>query len=418
VEPLEGIRVVEVAVAVQGPGAGGFLADLGAEVIKVEPPWGDANRFFRGVNNTTPNESLGTQFLGVSSGKRSVSLDIHSTLGLDAVQRLVERSDVFLTNYREVALQRIGLGYEQLRTRNERLIYGIASGFGPLGPDASKRMSDQYAQARSGIASVTGTPASTTLIPGAIIGDTGGAMQLAMGIITALAVRERHGFGQKVETSAYGALIWMQSWEINHSSVTGHVLKRDGPFHPNTPGVVGIYETADGGAFCVGVGTERGWREFCRFAGMPELIEDPRWDTPEKRTGLGRPEHAANAGALRPYFASALKGQTTAEWAAFFEQNSEDILAQRVFDYAEVLEDPQAIENGYIVEKDIPHVGRRKVAGNPLRFSETPVSAKNSFPELGEHTVEVLETLGFSGAEIADLQGETEAALIRRYQRT
>ena len=270
-EPLEGIRVVELAVAVQGPAAGGLLADMGADVIKVEPPGGDANRWFRGFDNSLPAAVVGTQFIGVSYGKRSVCVDIHTEAGLELVDRLVDNADIFLSNYREPALKRIGMGYERLSERNPRLIYATANGFGPLGPARENRMSDQYAQARSGISGVTGTPDDPPLTAGAIVGDTGGAMALALGILTALAARHRDGLGQMVQTSSYGALLWMQSFEINHTSVTGHPLQRSGSFHPVVPSVSGIYETADGGAFCIGFRQDDSWREFCAFGGMPQL---------------------------------------------------------------------------------------------------------------------------------------------------
>src|SRR5215211_381567 len=191
--PLEGIRVVEMAVAVQGPAAAGFMADMGADVIKVEPPWGDGNRFHRGAGNELPAAALGTQFIGVSGGKRSIALDIHTDLGKRVAYRLIDTADVFVSNLREGALDRMGMGYATLSARNERLVYAIANGFGHEGPDADKRMTDQFAQSRSGIVGVTGEAGSRAIIPGAIIGDTAGAMQLAMGVLLALLARERHG---------------------------------------------------------------------------------------------------------------------------------------------------------------------------------------------------------------------------------
>ena len=282
--PLSGVRVVEFAVAVQGPLAGGFLADMGADVIKVEPPGGDANRWHTGVNWPHPKETPGAQFLSVSHGKRSISVDIHSDAGREVMHRLIDRADIFLSNFREPSLERMGMGYEALSARNPRLVYAIANGFGHRGPDRDKRMTDQFAQSRSGIASVTGEPDSATVIPGSIIGDTGGAMGLALGIMTALAARELHGIGQKVQTSSYGIMVWMQAWEINHSSVTGTMLRRDGPHHPNVPGIVGLYDTADGGAFCVGINSDESWREFCDFGGIPEVGADPQWDSYDKRS--------------------------------------------------------------------------------------------------------------------------------------
>ena len=405
-QPLEGIRVVELAVAVQGPAAGGFLAEMGPEVIKVEPPRGDGNRWHRGVNNHLPDEVLGTQFIGVSSGKRSIALDIHTDLGREVVYRLVDRADILVSNYREEALGRMGMSYETLAPRNERLIYAVANGFGPQGPERASRMSDQFAQARSGIAGVTGPPGGETLIPGAIIGDTGGAMALLLGIMVAFAARERHGFGQKVSTSAYGAPIWMQAWEINHSSVTGHLLQSDGPFHPNSPGIVGIYETANGGAFCLGFRTDESWRAFIDFGGIGEIGDDPRWDTAEKRRPTRDPGYIETSRALREHVARATRSRTTEDWAAFFDAQGEGVTYQRVLDYREVLSDEQALVNGYIVEKEIPHAGLRHVVGNPVQLSRTPAAPSPLFSELGEHTEAIMQELGFSAEEIATIEGQ------------
>ncbi len=404
-QALEGIRVVELAVAVQGPAAGGFLAEMGADVIKVERPSGDGNRWHRGVGNTLPKEVIGTQFIGVSSGKRSVALDIHTPLGRDVVYRLIDGADIFVSNFREEALERMGVSYEALRERNERLIYAIANGFGHRGPARTDRMSDQFAQARSGIAGVTGAPGDGPLTPGAIIGDTGGAMALLLGILVALAARERHGIGQKVSTSAYGALIWMQAWEINHSSVTGHLLTSDGPFHPNSPGIAGIYETADGGAFCLGIRDDEAWRAFCEFGGIDEVLADPRWDTPEKRRPMSDPRHVASR-ELRPHVARAMASHAADAWVEFFAAQGEAFTVQRVLDYGEVLDDPQALENGYIVEKEIPFAGRHRVVGNPVQLSATPAAPSPLFSDLGEHTAEVMRDLGFSADEIAVVEAQ------------
>ncbi len=405
-EPLEGVRVVELAVAVQGPAVGGFLADMGAEVVKVEPPGGDSNRWHRGVHNTLPEAVVGTQFMGVSSGKRSLCVDIHTELGREVVERLVDRADIFLSNYREPALERMGMGYETLAARNPRLIYGVANGFGPLGPARQNRMSDQFAQARSGIAGVTGRRGDDPLTPGAIVGDTGGAMALTMGILVALAARDRQGFGQKVSTSSYGALLWMQSWEINHTSVTGRLLERDGAFHPNSPSVGGIYQTADDGAFCIGIRDDEVWKAFCEFGRTPELASDPRWDTREKRDPFRDEDAMERVRVLRTHVAELMRQRTTDEWAGFFELHPDTIVAQRVFDYGDVLEDEQALLNGYIVEKEIPHTGRHKVVGIPVQLSKTPGSPKAIFAELGEHTAEVMRELGFEHDAIAIVESQ------------
>ena len=149
-EPLSGIRVVEMAIAVQGPAAAVYLSDMGADVIKIERPGGDASRFHRGVHNPLPVGTPGPQFVAANRGKRSVTLDVKSEKGRGAILRLLDRADVFVSNFREAALERMGFGYDVLAQRNPRLIYGVASGFGPVGPDAGKAMVDGAGQARGG----------------------------------------------------------------------------------------------------------------------------------------------------------------------------------------------------------------------------------------------------------------------------
>ncbi len=402
-QPLDGIRVVELTIAVQGPAAGGLLSDLGADVIKVEPPSGDPNRWYRGANNDLSWDSVGTQFIGASHGKRSVCVDIHTEIGLEVADRLIDTADVFLSNFREPALERIGMGYERLSERNPALIYAAANGFGPDGPARENRMTDQFAQARSGISGITGMPDDPPLIPGAIIADTAGAMALAMGVLTALVARQRDGLGQKVQTSSYGAMIWMQQWEINHTSATGNLPTRDGAFHPVVSAMTGIYEAADGVAFCLGVRDDDTWREFCEFGGNPDLADDPRWNYREGRDPYRDQGAMDSAKLVRPFVADMMKTRTSSEWQEFFEIHPDGITAQRVQSYEEVLNDEQALVNGYIVDKDIPHVGRRRVAGLPIRMNRTPGEPKNMFSNLGEHTAELMAELGYDEAAIAEV---------------
>ena len=396
--PLSGIRVVEMATAIQGPGAGLFLSDMGAQVVKVEPPVGDGSRYHRGANNTLPADVMNSQFIAMNRGKRSVCVDIHTPLGRDVVERLIAQSDVYMTNFRTSALKRMGLDYETLSARCPRLIHASVNGFGPRGPDADKAMLDGAAQARGGVIAITGPADGPAMPPGAAIADTAGAMQFALAMVTALFARERTGVGQQVQTSSLGAQLWLQMWEIQHSAITGRSLKRAGQHHTNILSPYGLYYTRDGGAFLFAVAmSDESWDEFCIFADLPDLAIDPCWSTGSKRIGYAG--DTTNLDASRQRMREAFAQKTTAEWEAFFATQPE-IIYERVRDYDDVLADPQNAANDYVVEMDVPVIGKTKIVGNLLTFSGTPASAKGPPPQLGEANAEIMTRLGFGAADI------------------
>ncbi|MCZ6706604.1 MAG: CoA transferase [Chloroflexi bacterium] len=415
VEPLTGLRIVEMATALQGPAAGGFLCDMGAEVVKIEPPQGDASRYHRGSNNFTPEGTLGAQFVHSNRGKRAIAIDANSEDGREVIYKLVERADAFITNYRESALTRMGFGYEALRERNPNLVYAAVNGFGHLGPDADKGMVDGAGMARGGLMHMTGPRDGPPVLPGATLADMAGAMQLALATMTALLARERHGIAQKVNVSSYGAQIWLQAWEIQQAAISGNELMRDGSHHANIPGMYGVYQTSDDKAiFLAFARTEESWQSFCDFAGFPEIGSDERWNTLNKRMGMDQDAEGKIAGEIRPYMERAFASKTLAEWVAFLDSEP-DIIYNRVSSHQDVLDDPQALANGYIEEIDLDPIGMTKLIGPLVRLSETPASIKGPPPQLGQHTEEVLLELGYDWEAIERINAHTREALRQKF---
>jgi formyl-CoA transferase/CoA:oxalate CoA-transferase len=407
-EPLEGFTVVELASAVQGPAAGLYLRDMGAEVLKVEPPIGDSSRHGRNRNNETPEGTYGPQFVAVNRGKRSLCIDLTTDLGKKALHRLLEKADVMLTNYRMPALKKLGFDYETLRELYPDLVYANVNGFGPEGPDADKAMLDGAAVARGGMLSLTGQKGELPVLLGSVVGDTGGAMQLALGVLTALLARERHGGGQRVSVSGLGAQLWFQQWELTHESMTGKLLERDGQHHCNLRGAYGLYETSDKKAILLAASmTLESWDAFCVFADVPELVFHPKLQTPGGRLGEGLTDEESEE--IREKLTTAFCKKTAMEWDDFLRTQPE-IIWERVRDHREVFEDEQSLINGYFTRVNIPGLGERATVGNLVKLSETPGIEKGDPPVLGEANTDVLSSVGIDEKEIQKINSAVEAA--------
>ncbi|MEX2158708.1 MAG: CoA transferase [Dehalococcoidia bacterium] len=387
--PLEGVRVLDFTVYQQGPQAGLIFADMGAAVVKIEAPhFGDLGR----VLGATGEERFSPYFLAHNRGKRSVTLDLKKPGARDIALKLAGRSDIAIHNFRPGVMERLGLGYEDMAAVNPRLIYGHSSGWGAKGPRATHPAFDLAAQAQGGIISTTGEADGFPLPAGAAIADYVGAANLAMACIGALYAREQTGRGQKIDTSLLGGQIAMQAWEIQYY-ITHRQKGRAGRGHHYLPTIWRVFETSDGHVVVGGLPENR-WPAFCEALELPEVEHDPRFER-----WLDRMQNIA---LLYDLLDAKFLEKPNAEWMERLQ--AADCICAPVADYDDLLNDEQARANEYIVEVDHPTQGRIPVVGAPWRFSDTPAQIAAAAPELGQHTEEVLQELGCTWEQIAELR--------------
>ncbi|SHM73033.1 Crotonobetainyl-CoA:carnitine CoA-transferase CaiB [Roseovarius litoreus] len=383
--PLAGMKVVELAHIMAGPVCGLMLADMGADVIKVEKPDGDDSRRF--VPPAINGESAA--YMMMNRNKRGIALNLKEPDAVTALRRLLEEADVVIENYRMGTMERLGLGYEELRALNPRLIYCEISGFGRTGPYAQRGGFDLIAQGMSGLMSITGEgPGRPPVKPGAPISDITAGIIAAMGVSAAYARMLQTGQGQKVDTSLFEAAITQTYWQSAIAFATGVAPGPLGSAHPlNAP--YQSFRTADGW-INVGAANQRNWLRFLEVIGAPELGEDPRFANNHDRM-----QHLAE---LESILNEKLATQTTATWLDRMEKAG--LPAGPVLDILEMQADPQALARDMIVELDHPSAGPVKTLGHPVKFSETPASIRGAAPVLGQHSREVLSEAGYDGETI------------------
>jgi len=386
---LEGIRVLDFTIAQQGPYATALLADMGAEVIKIEEPGkGEVGRVL-GVERKT---GFSAYFLAINRGKKSLTLNLKSPKGRDVALRLARDCDVVVHNFRPGVMEKLGLGYDDIRTANAQVVYAAASAFGTKGPLGDKPGNDILAQAMSGLMSVTGD-GEAPVPAGTAVADSFGALTLALGIVSALVHRERTGVGQALETSLLGGLLVMQGWELTLHMMTGENPPKAGRGHTYLLWQWYTFQTADGWIAVGGVDPSR-WAAFCHAIGRPELETDPRFDSAGKRI---RDRHELNA-LLDAHFST----QPTAHWLRALE--SADIFCAPVLDYAEVTSHEQIRANGYVQEMAHPKMGQMRIVPCPIDFKGTPADSTRPEPTLGQHSDEVLREFGYSDGEIEEMR--------------
>ena len=386
--PLAGVRVLELSQIMAGPTCGLMLADMGADVIKIEKlPKGDDSR---GYQDPQIN-GVSAPFLILNRNKRGLGLDLKNPKGADVLKRMVAKADVLTENYRRGTMEKLGVGYDVLKTVNPGLIYAVVSGYGRTGPLADKGGFDLIAQGFGGLMSITGHPGGPPAKTGNPVSDINAGILSCLGVLAALIERGKSGRGQIVDTSLMEAAMQQTYWQAAMFFATGVSAGPGGSAHPLTAPYQ-AFKTANG-YLNIGGANQANWERVAETLGHPEWKTDPRFENNTIRL--------ANREALERLIEAELIHKTTAEWIAVFDKTG--VPAGPVHTIEEALTHPQALAREMVVESVHPQAGLVKGVGFPVKFSEQPRTAATPAPGLGQHTVQVLREFGFRDDEITDL---------------
>jgi crotonobetainyl-CoA:carnitine CoA-transferase CaiB-like acyl-CoA transferase len=384
--PLAGLKVIELAHIMAGPVCGQLLADMGADVIKVEKvPGGDDTR--RMVPPEIDGESAA--FMILNRNKRGTAINIKSEAGKSVLLKMLGEADVVIENFRVGTMERLGLGYENLHQLNHGLIYCQITGFGRSGPYADRAGFDLIAQGMSGLMSVTGEgPGHPPIKAGVPVGDISAGMLAAMGILAAYIHRLKTGEGQLVDTSLLEASIVNTAWVSAIFLATGISPGALGSAHPLAAPYQAL-PTSDGWVN-VGAANQANWLRLVEVINQPELATDPRFSDNSARM--------QNLPALIEILTQSFKQRDTADWLARLQDVG--VPASPVLSIGDMLKDPQVLAREMVVDVEHSHLGTTKALGSPVKFSATPTSIRHGAPLLGEHTREVLAEFGYLDSEI------------------
>jgi crotonobetainyl-CoA:carnitine CoA-transferase CaiB-like acyl-CoA transferase len=389
--PLNGVRVLDLTGVVSGPFATMFLADQGADVLKIEPIGGDITRRSRASIDKAGEFSA--LFISSNRGKRSLSIDIKSDAGRDVLARLVGQADVLVQNFRPGTMERLGLGADELRQRHPRLIYVSISGVGDTGPYVKKRVYDPIIQGLSGFADIQSQPVTNRpQMIRTIVCDKTTAVFTAQAVSSALYAREKTGQGDHIQVAMLDVMIsylWPEGM-MQYTVVGAEATAADPKDRPDL-----VFKTSDG-YITAGTISDSEWQGFCTASGDPELAKDARFSTPGART--------ANATARINKMAEYIARRTTAEWLERLD--AADVPCAPILRRGEIIGNEQVVARGLIAEFDQPSVGRVRQPKPAARFAVNEAVIGGPAPSVGQHTREVLLELGYSDTEIDRMVGD------------
>jgi crotonobetainyl-CoA:carnitine CoA-transferase CaiB-like acyl-CoA transferase len=380
--PLTGVKVLDLSAYHAGPYGCTMLADMGAEIVKIEPPSGDNARHYP---STLTTEARG--LLGSNRSKRGLVLDLKQEAGRKIMHRLTKNADVVVHNFRPSVPARLGLAYEQLKVINPGIIVCSVTGYGETGPLKDKPGYDQVLQTMTGYCMAQGRGGPPQIVYGSAV-DYYGAAQVAMGVSAALFYRERTGEGQYIGVSLLRAALTMQSMRLIWAQGEPRDIQRD----MHSGGITGLHPTKEGSLY-LSANTPHFWKSLCDLIGLPEIATDPRYDTIRKR--------AENKATIEPIIRGALLQRTALEWEAHLGEQVPCAAARPIED---MFDHPQVLAEELIAEVKHPTVGSYKCLRNPIRFSATPCGEPFAAPLLGQHSEEILAEEGYSDGEIASLR--------------
>ncbi|TXI89893.1 MAG: CoA transferase [Cupriavidus sp.] len=382
---LAGLRVLELAQIMAGPTCGMMLADLGADVVKIEKL--DGGDDARGYREPTIH-GVSAPFLMLNRNKRGIALDLKRPEGREVFLRMVRSADVVIENFRKGTMEKLGLGYDVLSTENPGLIYCAISGYGRTGPDADKGGFDLIAQGFTGLMSITGEEGGPPLRTGNSIADINAGLLAAFGILAAYQHRQKTGRGQVVETSLIEAGLQQLYWHAAIHFATGESPGPSGSAHVLTTPYQ-AFPTQDG-HIIIGGANEKNWVRIAQVLGRPEWVDDARY----RRNA----DRMRNRDTLLPAMTAILVTRPSADWLAAFD--AAGVPAGPVHSVGQALSHPQTLARGMVVQQEHPEAGPIRTIGHPVHFSETPPQYHRPSPSLGEHTRMLLAECGYTEAEI------------------